>query len=104
MASPQLGSYIRPVGKHLMYCYQVVKVLPECRDHAEQWWCMRFGMDPAERQPIKDGHQNVSYLNGLKQVAPGVWKDEWEFETPRWSCCPIYYRALQVGPQGDLFQ
>lgn len=86
-----------------MYCYQVVKVIPSDKEGPEQWWCKRYGY--ADGQPVKDGHQDIHYLNGLKSILPGIWKDEWEFDTPRWSCCPLYYRQMNtdIGGQGSLF-
>lgn len=103
MATPAIGTYIRPVG-HYAYCYQVVKVLPADKQGPEQWWCKRFGYDSDTKRPVKDGHQSIHYLNNLKGVLPDVWRDEWEHSTPRWSCCPLYYRALRIeGQQRELF-
>ena len=42
------------------------------------------------------------YLNGLNPVAEGVWKDEWKHATPRWTCCPLYYRRINVRGQMSL--
>jgi hypothetical protein len=101
MAAPLPGAFIRPVGNY-GYCLEVVRVLPEDGEGPEQWQCKRWGMNE-DRQPMKDGHSDMHYLNGLKQVAPGVWKDEWEFDTPRWLSCPLYYRRIDVGGQLGLF-
>lgn len=49
------------------------------------------------------GGHGIHYLTGLKPVADGVWKDEWEHATPRWSCCPLYYRRIDVRGQMSLF-
>lgn len=95
------GTFIRPVGVH-GYCLEVVRVVPRDDEGDEQWQCRRWGMD-GNRQPMKDGHSDMHYLSGLKQIAPGVWKDEWEFGTPRWMCCPLYYRRIDVGGQLGLF-
>ena len=56
-----------------------------------------------DHQPVTDGHQGITYLSGLKQVLPDVWRDEWRPDTPRWSCCPIYYRKMSPKGQQDLF-
>jgi len=101
MNHPPPGTFIRPVGG-FHYCLEVVCVLPEDGEGPEQWQCRRWGMDE-DRQPVKDGHSDMHYLNGLKQVAPGVWKDEWEFDTQRWLSCPLYYRRIDVGGQLGLF-
>lgn len=64
----------------------------------------RFAYDKQARKPVKDGHQTTHYLNNLKHVLPYVWRDEWEHSTPRWSCCPLYYRTLRIqGQQQELF-
>ncbi len=98
---PLPGTFIRPVG-FFGYCLEVVRVVPEDKDGPEQWQCRRWGMD-AHLQPLKDEHSGMRYLNNLKPVAPGVWKDEWEFDTPRWFSCPLYYRRIDVGGQLGLF-
>lgn len=102
MSAPAIGTYIRPVGRVYAYCLQVVKVVPYDDGSQEQWHLMRWGMDD-NHQPVADGHQNTSYLSGLTQVAPGVWRDVWEHATPRWDCCPLYYRKLSPKGQQDLF-
>lgn len=105
MSAPLPGTFVRPVGVH-GYCLEIVRVVPRDDEGPEQWHCRRWGMD-ANRQPINDGQSGMQsgmcYLNGLKQIAPGVWKDEWEFDTPRWMCCPLYYRRIDVGGQLGLF-
>jgi hypothetical protein len=94
MNAPPLGSFIRPVG-HFAYCLELVLVFPEDGDGPEQWHLKRWGLD-ANKQPINDGRSNgLSYISNLKQIAKDVWKDEWEFKTPRWGCCPLYYRLMQ---------
>ena len=30
------------------------------------------------------------------RLLDGVWKDEWEFETPLWSCVPLYWRKMYI--------
>lgn len=102
MTAPIPGTFIRPVGVS-GYCLEVVRVVPRDDEGDEQWQCRRHGMDE-HQQPINDGGpNNIHYLNGLKQIAPGVWKDEWLPYTPRWSCCPLYYRRIDVGGQMGLF-
>ena len=102
MASPAIGTFIRPVGWVYCYCFEVVKVLPENDEGPEQWWCKRWGKSD-DHQPVADGHHGISYLNNLQEVAPGVWRDPWEFATPRWDCCPLYYRKIETKGQQDLF-
>jgi hypothetical protein len=102
MPAPDLGAFIRPVGDY-GYCLEVVKVLVGDAE-GEQWHCRRWGMND-HRQPVADGHgHGISFLSGLIQVAPGVWRDEWEFDTPRWTCCPLYYRRIDIGGQMSLFE
>ncbi len=104
MPAPPIGTFIRPVGSY-SYCFKVIKVIPPNKESpTEQWWCKRFGLSDDKTTPIKDGHHDVHYLDGLKQVSPDTWKDEWEFETPRWMGCPLYYRRMTVpGFQERLF-
>ncbi|MCK9386145.1 MAG: hypothetical protein M0Q15_16160 [Nevskia sp.] len=95
MTAPMPGSFIRPAGRGYSYCMEIVRVIAEDAEGPEQWQCKRWGLDE-NKQPIKDGHSDMHYLNNLKTVAPGVWKDEWNQPTPRWSCCPLYYRAIEL--------
>jgi hypothetical protein len=101
MTAPAYGTFIRPVGV-FGYCLEVVRVVAADDESGEQWQCRRYGMDE-QRQPFKDGHSDMHYMNNLKQIAPGVWKDEWPFDTPRWMCCPLYYRRIDVAGQMGLF-
>jgi len=99
----QVGTFIRPVGSIYRYCYEVVRVLPHDDEGPEQWWCKRWGMGP-DHQPVEDtGGHNIHYLNGLKRISGDVWKDEREHSTPRWACCPLYYRRIDVRGQMSLF-
>lgn len=101
MSSPQIGTFIRPVGSYA-YCLELVRIIPRDHEGEEQWQLRRYGLK--DGKPFKDGHQSMSYLSGLKRVLPGVWKDEWEHDTPRWTCCPLYYRLMTDGRlQRDLF-
>jgi len=96
------GTFIRPVGRY-QYCYEVIRILPRDQEGEEQWWCKRWGLGQ-DLQPMDDGGgHGIHYLNGLKPVADGVWKDEWEHATPRWTCCPLYYRRIDVRGQMSLF-
>ncbi len=104
MPAPAIGTFIRPVG--VSYCLELVKVVPptEGWNELEQWHLRRFGLSDDKTTPIKDGHQDIHYISGLKQVAPDVWKDEWDCDTPRWRCCPLYYRRMMFsGHQESLF-
>jgi len=103
MNTVSIGTFIRPVPKKL-YCFEVVKVIPADINGPEQWWCKRYGYNQTTGEPIKDGHHDIHYLNGLQAIAPGVWKDEWEHGTPRWISCPLYYRKITpLGYQETLF-
>jgi hypothetical protein len=100
-AASVLGIFIRPVPE-LLYCFEVVKVVPRERDDGDQWHCKRWGYDPQTKQPVADGHQDTHYLNNLRDVLPGVWKDEWQAESWRWRCCPLYYRVMQHEAKGQM--
>lgn len=98
---PPIGAYLRPVGQGYGYCLRVVEVFPPDQDDPREGLKFeRWGQ--ADGVPVKDGHQSHSWMRGLRRVAPGVWKDQWEFDTPRWSCCPLYYRLMQTGPRGQM--
>lgn len=100
---PTPGSFLRPVGREYRYCYQVMDVLEPCEEWPRGHLTMkRWGLDE-NRQPVDDGHLGNRYLAGLTQMAPDIWKDEWEHDTPRWMCCPLYYRRIEVGGQKELF-
>lgn len=101
MSAPAIGTFIRPVGNY-SYCYEVIRVIDEDHTSSEQWWCKRFGKS-SDHQPVKDGHHDIHYLDGLKEVMPGVYRDEWKADTPRWSCCPLYYKKISPKGQQDLF-
>lgn len=103
MTAPAIGTFVRPVGGY-GYCLKVVNVIPADRDGDEQWQCRRYGMADDRRTIIEDGHQHMAYINNLREIAPGIWKDEWICDTPRWLCCPLYYRMMDVpGQQMGLF-
>ena len=98
---PPIGAYLRPAGKAYAYCLRVLEVYPPDQDDPREGLKLeRWGL--AGGVPVKDGHQSNSWLRGLRRVAPGVWKDQWEFDTPRWSCCPLYYRLMNTQPKGQL--
>lgn len=98
---PELGTFLRPVGMGYGYCYQLVKVHPPSEDDPRECFeVKRWGMQ--DGLPVYDGHDEHHWLKGLRRVLPGVWKDEWEFDTPRWRCCPLYYRDMDTGPAGQM--
>lgn len=98
---PELGAFIRPVGRGYAYCYQVLRVwTPTKEDPREGLDLKRWGMK--DGRPFNDGHLSTCWLTGLRRVLPGVWRDPWEFDTPRWRCCPLYYRLIDTGPDGQL--
>jgi len=92
---PLLGRFIRPVPSAL-YCFQVIEFFPEDDNDVNCLVCKRFGYDPETQRPVQDGIQSIGYLKGLKQVADGVLKDEWPFDTPRWMCVPLYWRRMEI--------
>ena len=100
MTTPAPGTFIRPVGGFL-YCLEIRRVFEEPGESTFGVECMRWGMQ--DGQPVKDGHQNLCWISGLKQIAPGIIKDEWPYDTPRWMSCPLYYRRIDVGGQMGLF-
>ena len=102
MANPQPGTYIRPVG--FSYCLEVIRTWDGSDGVNEGIEARRHGLSD-EKQPCNDGLGRGSnhFLSGLIEVIPGVWRDPWEFNTRRWSCCPLYYRRIDVGGQMELF-
>jgi hypothetical protein len=100
---PVPGAFLRPVARlhAFLFCYEVVRVLPEDRDGADHWTMRRWGLN-ADGQPYQDGGPRgdsaLSYLTHLERVAPGVWKD-----TTAHHYEPLYYRLIDVGRQKDLF-
>lgn len=74
----------------------MIKVIPEDADGKECLFCTRFGYDPETQRPVRDGQQDTHYLNGLTRIFDGVWKDEWEFDAPRWMCVPLYWRKMRI--------
>ena len=102
MSAPAIGTFIRPVGSTYSYCFEVVKVIAKDKEGPEQWHCKRWGKS-AEHQPMADGHHDIHYLNNLQEVLPGVWRGEWLPDTPRWGCCPLYYKKVETKGQQDLF-
>lgn len=90
-----VGSFIRPVPAAL-YCYQVLKVSNGDDEGRARLVCKRFGYDQETQRPVVDGHQSTSYLNNLKPVIDGLWKEQWELNTPRWSCVPLYWRKMHL--------
>jgi hypothetical protein len=100
-SAPELGSFLRPVGKGFAYCLELVGIYPPSKDEPRMTFeFKRWGMK--DGRPFYDGHRDHSWLKGLRQVLPGVWKDEWEFDSPRWCCCPLYYRSIDTGPNGQM--
>lgn len=98
---PPIGAFLRPVGKGYAYCLRVVRTFPPTQeDPREGAEFERWGMK--NQTPVKDGHQDHCWLTGITRVLPGVWKDEWPHNTPRWTCCPIYYRLMNTGPKGQM--
>lgn len=100
MITPAPGTFIRPVGG-FHYCLEIRRVWIERDESKFSIEAVRWGLQ--DGQPVKDGHQNWCWLDGLKQIAQDVIKAEWPFDTPRLSCCPLYYRRIDVGGQMGLF-
>ncbi len=92
MNSHPIGAFIRPVGPY-SYCMKLVRVVED------QWQLMRYGMTDGEA--VKDGHQSMFYLRGLRNVLPGVWKDENDcFHGYRVG--PLYYRLMRQAGLGQM--
>jgi len=95
MTAPMIGEFIRPVPA-ASYCYQILKVITENAEGQECIFCKRFGYDNQAQRPVQDGDQDIQYLYGLKQISGVVWKDEWEFDTPRLSCVPLAWKKMPI--------
>lgn len=95
---PPVGAFLRAVGMGHGYCLRVVQNFQAEREEGTEFerWGMKDGA------PVKDGHHDHCWMYGLRRVLPGVWKDEWKHGTPRWSCCPLYYRQMHTGPKGQM--
>lgn len=102
---PALGSFIRAVGQGEGYCLRVLRVFPEDKDGPETLECERWGRDE-QGQPLRDEYRGKSYLSNLLRIAPGVWRDTFDFGgNPRWACAPLYYRSMPANaPQKELFE
>ena len=96
--NPPLGTFIRPVGKNWCYCFELVKVVPTEKG-GHQWHLKRWGMK--NKQPINDGHNNISYIQDLTEVLPGVWRQPQKFDD--WDLDPLYYRRIDTRGQISLF-
>lgn len=99
--APPIGAFMRPVGRGYAYCLRVVKVFPpDADDPRPVIEVERWGM--ANDRPVRDGHHDHGWLRNLVPALPGVWRDQWPFDTPRWTCCPLYYRLMDTGPNGQM--
>lgn len=103
--APAPGTFIRAVGQGHGYCLRVLQVFPEDKDGPETLECERWGRDE-HGQPMRDSDHGKSYLTNLLRIAPGIWRDTFDFGgNPRWACCPLYYRAMpHQTPQMELFE
>lgn len=103
MTWPAPGTYLRPVGTlPFCYCGRLVRVVgPEQGEwDAEpwvQWQFLRFGLDRESMDPVKDGHQNMFYIDNLQPAAPGVWREHGDCD---WFGQPRYWR--EMGQRGQL--
>lgn len=98
---PPVGAFLRPVGYGYGYCLRVVKTWAPDKEHPRGYveferWGLKDGV------PVRDGHHDHSWQSDLVPALPGVWRDEWPHQTPRWSCCPLYYRLMDTGPKGQM--
>lgn len=94
--APTGSLFIRPAGAGYGYCYRVISIT-NGQYHLERW-------GKKDNLPFDDGHVNDGHYIHLKEILPGLWKDEWEFNTPRWSCCPLYYKRIDAPlGQKELF-
>lgn len=107
MTAPAPGSFIRPVGTRAYgYLYQVLEVHPEDHDGPECIVCKHYGIDAQGRPVIIRHADGLHYLGGFVQVRPGVWRDPWDCDTPRWRCVPLYWLLVRdpfMTGQGSLF-
>ena len=99
--APKVGAFVRPVGIGYGYCLRVVKVFPPDEHDARtvikfERWGLKDGA------PVRDGYQKHIWQSDLVPALPGVWRDEWPHQTPRWTCCPLYYRLMDTGPNGQM--
>lgn len=93
---PPIGAYLRPVGRLYAYCYRVLATHDVTTDDDEPTTELeRWGIEG--RTPVRDGHQHTHWLRGLRQVAPGVWRD-----TTADSWGPMYYRLMPTPAGGIL--
>lgn len=86
-----IGKFLRPVGG-FAYCLKLKRVV------TDQWQFERWGMK--ENRPFNDGHRNSAYINGIRQIAPGIFKNEDGCDFG-----PRYFKLIQEQPtvQLDLF-
>lgn len=101
-APPPDGAFIRPVGSLWGYCLRAVRSWPDDGDgpctEFERW-----GLDRQTLRPVRDGHHDHCWISHLSQIAPGVWRDVFDFGgNQRWECVPLYYRLMPGGPAGQL--
>lgn len=99
--APPIGAFVRPVGLGYAYCLRVMKVWPPHKQDSRtviefERWGLENGI------PVRDGHQNRCWESDLVPAIPGVWRDQWPYDTPRWGCCPLYYRLMDTGPKGQM--
>lgn len=102
---PPAGAWIRPVGRKYRYCLRARKSwLPE--DRAEPYPTTEFerwGLDREAMRPVRDGHHALCWISHLYMIAPGVWRDTYDFGgNARWQCCPLYYRLMDTDPVGQV--
>lgn len=83
------------------YCLRVVKVFPPEKHDGRT--CIEFERwGQKDGVPVRDGHHNHNWQSDWVPALPGVWRDQWPHSTPRWACCPLYYRLMDTGPKGQM--
>lgn len=101
MTLPPIGSFLKPVGTERLHWSMCVTHHWGDDAIGYERWGLKDG------RVIDDGRVAPGYVAGnlVQTPIPGVWRDSFDFGGhQRWSCCPLYYRAIS-GPtgQGDLF-
>ena len=100
MTLPPIGSFLKPVGaSKFHWSMRVTNHWDDGRISYERW-----GLK--DGRATDDGRVTPGHVGDLVQTSiPGVWRDPFDFGGhQRWTCCPLYYRAIS-SPTGqqDLF-
>ena len=88
---PPVGAFLRPIGNFL-YCLRVTEVRNGGTPSMASIEAERWGME--QKQPVRDGHQYLSWVRNLHQVLPGVWRESGSRSDWASRCEPLYYRLI----------